>query len=197
MNTPARQSKALSVWLLIASAIGLFAAAMLVLEKISFWQQKAEGTAPKLGCDINPIVGCGPIINTDQASIFWDIPNPLIGVIAFSALGAIAVMLFSGMRLPEWMWAGLQLGVVFGLAIITFLQYSSIWVLYGLCPYCMVVWAIMIPTFWVVTSCNLRVWRPDKKLAEFVYNWTTLLITLHFMVIASLIWFQFGSSLWA
>ena len=187
----------LSLWLTFASFVGLLASSKLVLEKLSFLQQKADGTSPLLGCDLNPIVGCGPVINTAQASIFGSVPNPLIGVVAFSALLMFAVLLLSRVAMPKWVWAGVQAGVVFGLGIVTYLQYESIYSLHALCPYCMVVWAVMIPTFWLVTARNLRVWAPHHKAASFVFNWTTLLISLHFLILLGLIWLQFGTTLWA
>lgn len=196
-ESTATASKRLSVWLLVASILGLFGSSMLVLEKISFWQQKAEGTSPLLGCDLNPIVGCGPVINTAPASIFGDIPNPLIGVIAFAALLTVAVLLLAQVRLPNWFWMGLQAGVVFGIGIISYLQYESIFELGALCPYCMLVWLVMIPTFWLVTAHNLRNWAYEKAWASAIFNWTTLIISLHFILILALIWFQFGTNLWA
>lgn len=200
MDTPtvARDySPKLYLWLFFASLVGLYGSAQLVLEKISFWQQTAEGTSPALGCDINPVVGCGPIINTDQASIFWDIPNPLIGVVAFAALLALAVVLGTGVKLPEWIWGGLQAGVIFGVSMATYLQYSSIYVLHGLCPYCMLVWAVMVPTFWLVTARNLREWTPGSRLSAAIYNWTPLWLSLHVLAILACIWFEFGTRLWA
>ena len=184
-------------WLLFASVVGLFSSAKLVLEKLSFWQQKAEGTAPLLGCDLNPIVGCGSVINTDQAAIFWSIPNPLLGVVAFSALGALSIVLLARIELPEWMWVGLQVGVVFGVALVTYLQYSSIYTLHALCPYCMVVWSIMIPTFWLVTRRNFLTWGKEGGPLRFIGNWSALLLSLHVLTILALIWFQFGTTLWA
>lgn len=193
----APQGRFLAIWLVVASVIGLISSAVLVLEKISYWQQKAEGTSPLLGCDLNPIVGCGPVINTEPASIFGDIPNPLIGVVAFAALLMLAVLLLARVRVPAWMWAGLQAGVVFGLAMVTYLQYQSIYNLHALCPFCMAVWAVMIPTFWLVTARTLRAWAPRNPLASFVGNWTALLIGVHFIVLLALIWFTFGATLWA
>lgn len=197
MNETAPASKKLSLWLIVASLVGLFGSSMLVLEKISYWQQKAQGTSPLLGCDLNPIVGCGPVINTAPASIFGDIPNPLIGVIAFSALLVVATLLRSGLSLPRWFWLGLQAGVIFGIGIVSYLQYESIFQIHALCPYCMVVWSVMIPTFWLVTAHVLRTWFGTRAWAGAIFNWTTLIISLHFLALLTIIWFQFGPTLWA
>jgi uncharacterized membrane protein len=191
-----RESPLLAVWLLIASAVGLYAAASLVLDKISYWEQLAHGQSPSLGCDINPIVGCGSVINTWQASIFWDIPNPVIGVVGWSAMGALAVILLVQRRLPDWFWIGLQVGVLGGIVMVSWLQFQTIFHINALCPWCMVTWAVMIPTFWVVTTRNLSRWRPHlvtRKLAEHV----VIPIVLHYAVLILIIWNHFGSKLFA
>lgn len=187
----------LALWLLIASVIGLLSSAKLTLEKLSYWQQAASGKLPSLGCDISPIVGCGPVINTPPASIFGDIPNPILGIVGFTALGAIAVLLMAGVPLKKWMWGGLQVGVSFGLGVVTYLQYESIYNLHALCPYCMVVWGTMIVTFWVVTARNLGSFTPTNRIAKAIYNYTPLWIVIHFAVLFLMAWFQFGTTLWA
>jgi uncharacterized membrane protein len=191
-----RESLLLSVWLLVASAVGLYAAASLVLDKISYWTQLAHGQSPVLGCNLNPIVGCGNVINTSQASIFWNLPNPVIGVVAWSALAALAITLITQRRLPDWFWIGLQVGVLGGIVMVSWLQSQTIFKLNALCPWCMVTWAVMIPTFWVVTTRNLRRWWPSlvtRKLSEHV----VLPIVLHYAILMLIIWNHFGSKLFA
>lgn len=190
-------SKPLSIWLIVASLIGLYAAATLVMEKIAYWTAKAEGTSTALGCDLNPIVGCGSVINQPQASIFGDIPNPLIGVVAWSLLLAGAVFLLSGARFVKWQWACMQLGVTFGLAMVTYLQYSSIYNLHALCPYCMVTWAVTIPTFWLVTARNLKSYAPGAGWTRAVYEFAPAWIFLHFAALTVLIFAKFGTTVFA
>lgn len=190
-------SKKFSLWLVIASLVGMVSSSILLLEKLTFWINKAEGKDTVLDCDINPIVGCGPVINTAPASIFGEIPNPLFGAVLFAALGAIAVILLAGVRLPEWLWGGLQIGVLFGIGVVSYLQYEAIYNIHALCPYCMVVWSTMIPLFWTVTSRNLKTWAPSNKLAAVFYKWTPAWIILHFSVILTLIFTTFGDTLWA
>lgn len=185
------------IWLAFASLVGLLAASALVLDKISYWTQKAEGRLPVLGCDRSPLIGCGPVINTPPASIFWSLPNPVIGVVAFSALLTVAVLLISKVQLPAWFWAGLQVGVVFGLGVVSYLQYESIYSINALCPYCMVIWSVMIPTFWAVTSRNMSAWTPLNPISSFLRSFLPFIIVLHFVALCSLIWLQFGSALFA
>lgn len=191
-----REGLVFSIWLVVASAVGLYAAASLVLDKISYWEQLAHGTSPVLGCNLNPIVGCGSVINTRQASIFWNLPNPVIGVGAWAALGALAVTLVTQRRLPDWFWIGLQVGVTGGIVMVSWLQYQTIFDLNALCPWCMVTWAVMIPTFWAVTVRNLGRWWPST-LTLTLEDYVLFPILAHYVVLILVIWGHFGSRLFA
>ena len=67
---------------------------------------------------------------------------------------------------------GLQLGTIFGIGFVTWLQIQSIYEINKLCPWCMVVWAMMIPLFVGVTARNLRAFAPGSAVTRFVSNWT-------------------------
>ncbi len=189
-------SRGLGLLLTIGGAIGLLSAAILIIEKVNFLQDKADGKPTNLSCDLNPIVGCGNVINTDQASAFG-FPNPIIGVAAFAIVVTIGVLVLARVNLPAFVWGGLQLGVIFGIGFVTWLQYQSIYEIKGLCPYCMVVWTITIPIFVWVTARNLRVYAPNNPISRFVGDWTLLINILWYVAVISAIWFQFGSDLWA
>jgi uncharacterized membrane protein len=191
------ESRVLRIWLVIAGAIGLYAAASLVLDKISYFEQIASGHAPALGCNVNAVVGCGQVINTPQASIFWSLPNPVIGVVAWPVVIALGVLLLSGVTLRPWHWVGLQVGVIGAIAMVSWLQFESIFRINALCPWCMVTWAVTIPTFWAVTGRNLRVWAYGRTAARTVYDVVPLWIALHYLVLGGVILAHFGSRLWA
>lgn len=137
--------------LLIAGAIGVFCAGMLTYEKIEILKHPAN----QLGCDINPIVACGPVINTKQAAAFG-FPNPFLGLVGFAVVATIGAAMLAGATFKRWFWLGLQAGVVFGIGFVTWLQFESMYRIHALCPYCMVVWTVMVPLFWYVTLYNLR-----------------------------------------
>ncbi|MEH3033578.1 MAG: vitamin K epoxide reductase family protein [Aeromicrobium erythreum] len=184
-------------WLMIVGgAISLFAAATLLVEKVNFLQNQADGKPTGLSCDLNAFVSCGGVINTEQASVFG-FPNPIMGVVGFSIVVTLGVLLAAGVRFPRWVWLGLQAGALFGIGLITWLQYQSIFVIGKLCPWCMVVWVIMIPLFVLITARNLRAYAPQSAVSRFLSNWTLLVVLLWYVVVAAAIWFQFGSNLWA
>lgn len=196
LNTYERSDRGLGLLLLIGGAIGLFSAAMLIIEKVNFLQDKADNKPTSSICDINPIVGCGNVINTDQASVFG-FPNPLIGVASFAIVVTLGVLLVARVRLPSFVWLGLQAGTIFGIGFVTWLQYQSIYEINALCPFCMAVWSITIPIFIWTTARNLTVFAPNNAVSRFVGDWTLLINILWYVAVLSAIWFQFGSALWA
>lgn len=139
-------------WLLLAGGVvGLYSAIKLTLEKIEL----LNNPGALLGCDINPIVACGPVINTDQASAFG-FPNPIIGVAGFSAVAVIGAALLAKAKFERWFWIGIQIGVLFAVLFVHWLIFQTIFRIGALCPYCMVVWAVSIPIFWYTTLHNLQ-----------------------------------------
>lgn len=138
-------------WLLLISGIlGTTAAFVLTIEKIALLSDAAYVPT----CSINPILNCGSIMRTDQAEAFG-FPNPLIGLAAFPVLAATGAALLAGARLRRWYWLGLQAGATLGLAFVGWLIFQSLYRIGALCPYCMVVWTVVLPTFWYVTLTNL------------------------------------------
>ncbi len=143
--------QALPYILLIGGIIGAFCAGMLTWEKINI----LEHPSATLNCDLNPVVACGPVINTKQAAAFG-FPNPFMGLFGFGVITAVGAAMLAGATFKRWFWLGLQTGVTFGIAFTIWLQYQSLFTIGALCPFCMVVWAIMIPMFWYTTLYNIQ-----------------------------------------
>jgi uncharacterized membrane protein len=180
-------------WLLtIGGAIGLFAAAYLIVEKVEFLKNPNKA----LSCDLNAFVSCGGVINTDQASAFG-FPNPIMGVAGFAIVVTLGVLMVARVRLPDFVWLGLQAGALFGIGFVTWLQSQSIYDIGKLCPWCMVVWSVMIPIFVWLTARNLREFLPGNPVSRFVTDWTLLINILWYVAVIAAIWFKFGSNLWA
>lgn len=145
------ESRGLPLLLVIGGAIGLIAAFTLLVEKIKLLEDPSYVPS----CSLNPVLSCGTIMKTDQASLFG-VPNPMMGLIAFSIVITLGVVLLTGASLPRWVWAGLQVGALAGFAFVVWLAFESLYRIGALCPYCMVVWAVTIPIAWYVTVRNLR-----------------------------------------
>lgn len=138
-------------WLLIvAGVIALVAAFELTLEKVRVLSDPSYSPS----CDINPVLSCGSVIITDQASVFG-FPNPVMGLIGFSVVITIGVVLASRVELPRWIWLGLNVGALAGFGFVQWLVWQSLYSIGALCPWCMVVWAMVAPIFVWVTAANL------------------------------------------
>ncbi|MET0449198.1 MAG: vitamin K epoxide reductase family protein, partial [Aeromicrobium sp.] len=136
------------------------------------------------------------VINTDQASAFG-FPNPIMGVAGFAIVVTLGVLMVARVRLPDFVWLGLQAGALFGIGFVTWLQSQSIYDIGKLCPWCMVVWSVMIPIFVWLTARNLREFLPGNPVSRFVTDWTLLINILWYVAVIAAIWFKFGSNLWA
>ena len=169
-----RVSRASGWWILIAGIIGFISSATLLIEKIEMLKD------PKYvpTCSINPVVACGSVINTPQASVFGP-PNPLIGVAAFCVVIVTGVLAVNRVPLPRWYWVGLTIGTGLAAIFVQWLKYETLYEIGALCPYCMVVWAVTIPLFAVVAPIALRP-LAGNPVARFLYNWRWPLVALWF-----------------
>ena len=159
--------RSMAVLLLVCGGVGFAAAAVLTVEK--FWLLTNPFYTPS--CSINATFSCGSVMTSPQAEAFG-FPNPLLGIAGFAVVATTGAALLAGGRLAGWYWAGLQAGVTAAVVFVHWLIFQSVFVIGALCPYCMVVWAVTIPTFAYVTLHNLaprqpRMSRPGRAVAEF------------------------------
>jgi uncharacterized membrane protein len=177
-----------TAWILVVGGIiGIFASIELIIQKISVLSD--PDFVPN--CDINPILSCGSVINTEQASLFG-FPNPVLGVIGFTVVIMFGALLFTGVILPKAMWLGLNLGALAGMFFVIWLVGQSLYVIGTLCPWCMVVWAVTIPIFWQVTTDNLASGRLSlgKSLSEIIVALKWILMASSYLIIMALIFIR-------
>ena len=140
-------------WLLvIGSTIAIICAMVITYEKL----QLAEDPNHTQICDINPIISCGSVMTSEQATAFWDIPNPFLGMIGFPIVATLGVVLLAGVALRRWLWQGLQAGLLFAVGFCHWLFYQAVYEINALCIWCMTVWAVTIAMFWYTLLQNLR-----------------------------------------
>ncbi len=181
-------------WGLTAGGVvGFIAAAVLLVERIRL--AKDSDYVPT--CSLNPVLSCGSVMETAQASLLG-FPNPIIGVAAFPVVVTTGVAVLAGARLARWYWLGLQVGVTAALAFVAWLAFQSIYRIGALCPYCMVVWAVVIPMFWYVTLRNLAGGAFGEKLrrsrASVVSaEWHAPILLVPFLVLLGLVGERFWS----
>jgi uncharacterized membrane protein len=137
--------------LFVLGLIGFAASMTLSIDKVELI--KNPNFSPI--CNISPLISCGSVMNTSQAEAFGFM-NSFLGVAGFAAVATIGVAILAGATFKRWFWLGLQAGTIFGVGFISWLYYQSVFVIGALCPFCMVVWSVMIPIFWYVTLYNIR-----------------------------------------
>lgn len=183
--TPARpRNLAFALFNIVAGLIGWFASFELLTEYIK--TLKNSEYVPN--CSVSILVTCGPNMDSWQGSLLG-FSNTIIGVSAFVAPIAVGVALLAGARFAPWFWWLYQLGLLFGFGFILWLASQSIFVLGTLCPWCMVVWSVMIPLWWIGafrphTVGDVPHSERAQKIFAGLYSWAWVLILITYVLIA-------------
>lgn len=175
---------------LLTGLLGLWAAAALAIDYI----RRLADEDYVASCDINPMVGCGLFLDSPAASAFG-IPNIVVGIAAYPVVITLAIVLLGGGSLGVWMWRGLTLGTLFGIGFVTYLQYQAMFVLHGLCPWCLVIWAIMIPLFVHTLSQAGRAGALGRGPWEAVAKNRWIIVALWYLLVIGAIMLTLGEDL--
>ncbi|HET6856472.1 MAG TPA: vitamin K epoxide reductase family protein [Streptomyces sp.] len=143
--------RALALLLMITGAAGLLASWVITIDKIKL----LEDPTFTPGCSLNPVVACGNIMKSEQASAFG-FPNPMLGLVTYAMVVCIGVGLLAGARYRGWFWLGLNAGTLFGVGFCTWLQYQSLYNINSLCLWCCLAWVATIVVFCYVTTHNIK-----------------------------------------
>lgn len=179
-----RTPHAFAILLIVAGALGWWAAFNLTLSKI----EVLEDPETQLGCDFSVLVQCGRNLAAWQGEAFG-FPNPLIGMGGFVAPIAVGVGLLAGARFARWFWVAFHVGVAGALSFVIWLIVQSIYALGTLCPWCMVVWLATIPLFWVVTAQLLADGTYGRRATRFgaqLRGWVIPVIIVSYAVVVLL-----------
>lgn len=176
--------------MIVAGALGLWAAFQLTLDKLAI----LENPEVDLSCNFSVLVGCSANLTSWQGELFG-FPNPLIGVVGWTVMITVGVMLASRVSPPRWLWIALNVGITAALALVGFLIFQSIFVLGVLCPYCMLTWAATISLFWAITLHNLaRGYIPAPRRVRDVaatgYDFVLLITVACYVLIAGIAQWQ-------
>jgi uncharacterized membrane protein len=174
----------LAIAIIVFGAIGWFASFALTIEKIDVL--KNPDYVPS--CNFSILVQCGKNLGSWQGSLFG-FPNPLIGLGAFVAPIVVGVAILAGARFARWFWVTFNVGMLLALSFVAWLITESIFELNTLCPWCMLVWSITIPMFWLVTLHNLRsgnipVPERARGFFESAYTWVPLITLGCYLIVA-------------
>lgn len=181
-----RRPTVFAVWLMIAGAIGWWAAFSLTMEK---FHQLTDQGAPA-SCDFSVLVQCSANLQSWQGSVFG-FPNPIIGLACWIAPIVVGAALLAGARFARWFWVLFWVGMLGAFVFVCWLIGQSIFVLGTLCPWCMVTWSVTIPSFYVVTLHLLRtgvvpLGERVRAAAQSLIAWVPLLTLASYVVIAVL-----------
>lgn len=180
----------LAILMIVTSVVGWYAAFALVIDKLKI----LANPNASLGCDLNPFISCGDVLEQWQAALFG-FPNPIIGLGAYIVPIVIGVAILSRVEFPRWIWLGLNIGLLFGAALITWLFTQSVFAIAVLCPWCIVVWAMQIPLFVTVTLHNAAYGRfgaaSGTKIVRALTQAPWTIVILWYVVIALSILFKF------
>lgn len=177
-----RRPIALAVVLIVTGAIGWYAAFSLMLDKIAVLVDPQAD----LDCNFSVLVQCGKNLGSWQGEILG-FPNPILGLAGFIAPIAVGVALLAGARFDRWFWIAFNVGVAAAFGFCLWLAYQSIFNLSTLCPWCMLVWSVTIPMFWMLTLRNARegVFGAGLvRLGERLYDWVPAITVATYIVIA-------------
>mgnify|MGYP005811383067 CR=1 FL=1 len=190
--------KQLPYILLVTAVVGLICSFVLTYDSL----QLARNPHYQPACNINPIISCGDVAQSAQGTVIGSIPNPWLGLIAFSVPLTISIALLAGATFRRWFWRGLQAGVTFGAIAVHWFFFQSVYNLQALCPYCMAVWLTTIIMFWYVTLYNLEAGyvvvsrHAQQKIMVFLQRHHLDILIAWLLVIAALIlqhfWYYYG-----
>ncbi|MCX3059437.1 vitamin K epoxide reductase family protein [Streptomyces beihaiensis] len=137
--------------LVLTGAAGVLASWVITLDKFKLMQD--PNFTP--GCSLNPVISCGNIMKSAQASVFG-FPNPMLGLVAYGVVICVGASLLTGARFPRWYWLVFQAGSLFGVGFVSWLQFESLYRIGALCLWCCLAWVATIVLFWRLAAFNIR-----------------------------------------
>ncbi|MCX5333987.1 MULTISPECIES: vitamin K epoxide reductase family protein [unclassified Streptomyces] len=194
MTRTAGGSRAFAVLLVITGAAGLLASWVITIDKFKLLED--PDFTP--GCSLNPVVSCGSVMQSDQASAFG-FPNPMLGLVAYGIVIGVGMSLLAGARFPGWYWLAFDAGCLFGVGFVSWLQFESLYRINALCLWCCLAWVATIFLFWYVTSFAVRnrFLPAPSWLRSFFGEFTWVVAVLHLGIVGMLIltrWWDFWTS---
>ena len=178
-------SRRLGIWLVVLGTIGLAASAALSIEDFRL----ALDPSYSPSCSISIFITCSNAMESWQGKLLG-FPNPFLGVGAFPVVMTTGVVMIAGFRPPRWYWRAFTFFTTAAAGLIVFLVVSTIARIGKLCPYCMVVWAVMVVLLvqtyvyavaegHLPSSAGFRRW--------FVANRSFVILGLYVLLVASIV----------
>lgn len=179
-----KTTKILLVTLLLSGLFGLIASFALTIETIKVISDPTRIPS----CSISPIVSCTSAMISDQASIVG-IPNSLFGIVAYTALITISVLLLAGIRLNASIWKLLITASVGGMLFMLYLLYVSLFNLSVICPWCFGIWVTTPLVFVSIIALYVRseIGYPNSRILNSIAKRPVALIAAWYALLFSAI----------
>lgn len=172
------------VWLALLglATLGFVASLSLTID----YYRLLDNPSYVLACDINPIVSCGSVMESQYAKVFG-VPLSLGGVIGFGVLMLFSIGAFFGLKYKLWVWRAAQAAAIAGLLVAHYLFFVSVFILGSICPWCFTVWMSTLGVAWIVTWHNaknghlalpkIEKWIAKNHIVLFVW-WLVVLLSI-------------------
>ncbi|AOZ72526.1 hypothetical protein BK816_03800 [Boudabousia tangfeifanii] len=168
-----------AIFAVLLSLAGLGASLKLVLATL----EHAAHPDQALGCDLSAWISCGASMDSWQSHVLG-MPNAIIGLIAFSALSVVMVLLLSKVKLPTWFWVAMSVCATAALLFVYWFAWISVFTFKALCPWCLVVWAVMLPLFVIIVGRAARAQFPGLRWLgrSLVRDWWGFLVVMYILL---------------
>jgi uncharacterized membrane protein len=153
-----------------------------------------DGTQPS--CNINPFFSCGNVMQSDEARVFWGIPNQFFGMTGFAIVGTVGAAVLAGAHFARWFWRSFIVGIFAAWVFLMWLFTEAVFDIGFLCLYCMAVWTTTIIALWVLLPWLLTtgaLFESDRarRIGVAVLPFSWLIVVANLAVIALTIIAQF------
>lgn len=182
--------RGIGILLTVGSAVSLWASFALAMDKIKLLENPDFVPA----CNFSILMSCKSVINSEQGSVFG-FPNPFLGLFGFGVLLALGVAAAARVRFPRWYWVGALAGLTFAVVMVHWFATQSIFVIEVLCPWCMVVWSMVVPMFWY-TLLHVAGKFTDAGWLRALRSWHLVPVVLWYLGVAATILVHFWDSYW-
>lgn len=174
--------------LIIAGLLGGFASLQLLLS------QRALEADPyaNLSCDVNELLACSTFLTSWEGSLLG-FSNSYLGLAGFGGMMLLGIYLLIKRSLPTVLWVAMSAAAVLAFLFLLWFQYTSFFEAGTLCPWCLVIWAALIP-FITHTAGQAHANLSGKRSVVWRMRW--LIIIIWFVAIALFAFFYFYDT-WA
>lgn len=187
VSSPSTRSRGrwFAIFSILLGAVGWFASFELLTEYL----HRLQDPSYVPNCNVSILVSCSDNMTSSQGAVLG-FSNTILGVTAFVAPIAVGVAILAGARFSRWFWWLYQLGLLGGFVLICWLAQQSIFVLGRLCPWCMVIWTVMIPLFWVsllrpYAVGDIQTSSGVRSFFRGLYSWSWVIVLVIYLVIAT------------